>query len=123
MRCAAMRFSGDRSGVRRTSVLPVCAKPPAATRRALSLRVVARLRAASVAGASNWPRAAGARTSAIRAKGKRDKLPMSMPANVTDKASGFKRRPSHTGHAAPVMNRATRFFIIALWVVANVCIT
>ncbi|MNL09762.1 hypothetical protein D3C87_1305350 [compost metagenome] len=126
MRCAAMRFSGEESGVRRTSVLPACARPPAATRLALSFKPAALLRvepAALPARPSKRPSAAGVRTSAIRLSGNWDRLPISRPAKVTDRASRLSRRPPHSGQGAPVMNRATRFFIMALCVVAKVCIT
>ncbi|KAG1226233.1 hypothetical protein G6F68_019781 [Rhizopus microsporus] len=87
------------------------------------MRCATMWRAPSAAAPSACPLAAGARTCAIRVSGSRDNVPMSSPANLTDSASRFKRRPSHTGHGAPVMKRATRFFIMALCVVAHVCIT
>gem|GEM_PF-6591283 len=123
MRCAAIRFSSDRFAVRRTSVPPVCGDPPAATRRAMSLRPAARLRVAVATGVSNRCFAAGARSSAISASGKRDKVPISNPANVTDSASRLRRRPSHVAHVVPDMKRATRFFISALCVLAKVSST
>ena len=45
---------------------------------------------------------------------------MSNPLNVTDSASGFSRLPSQTGQIAAVRNCATRRFIEALFVFANV---
>ena len=133
MRCAAMRFSSESSGVRRTSKAPACAEPPAATRRAVSARAAARSYAVrgrarlavspAAALASKCPAAAGASTSATRSSGSCASVPMSIPANVTESASFFSRLPPHAGQIAPVMKRATRFFISGLCVVANVCST
>jgi hypothetical protein len=130
----ALRFSSERSGVRRTSNAPAWAEPPAATRRAVSARAAARLyaawrraplrdRGAASSSESKCPAAAAASTSATRSRGSPASSPMSRPAKVTESASFFSRLPSHAGQMAPVMKRATRFFISGLWVVANVCRT
>ena len=42
----------------------------------------------------------------------------SRPSKRTDRASRRSLLPSQTGQARPIMKRAARFFIIALWVVA-----
>ena len=69
------------------------------------------------------PSATGCNNSATRSSGRRDSSPMSTPANVTASASRLSRLPSHSGHNRPSRKRDTRFFISALWVVANVCST
>ena len=61
MRCAAMRFSSDRLGVRRTSGAAACAEPPAATRRAVSARASARVGAAASPRRSSSKRPVGGR--------------------------------------------------------------
>jgi hypothetical protein len=48
---------------------------------------------------------------------------MSSPANVTDSGSGRSRLPRQAGQSAATRNRATRRFIIALSVLANVSST
>lgn len=48
---------------------------------------------------------------------------MSRPSNVTVSASGLSFFPWHTGHTAALMNWATRRFIDALFVFANVSST
>ena len=58
-----------------------------------------------------------------RFSGNRDMSAISIPANVTDRASGFSRLPLQTGQSELDRNCATRRFIIALWVVAKVCST
>ena len=104
-RWAAMHFSSDNSGVRRTSEPPVCADPPAATRLAVSLRPASRLSVtrSRVAVGSKRPSAAGRKASAMRLSESCDIVPMSMPAKVTDSASRFSRRPLHSGHTLPTM--------------------
>ncbi len=103
MRCAAMRFSSDRSGVRRTSGAPACAEPPAATRLAVSARACARVGAAASRATSNRPAAAGSSNAATRSSDIWPSAPMSAPANVTDNASRLSRLPSHIGHRPPIM--------------------
>jgi len=49
------------------------------------------------------PSAYGRSRPARRSSGSRDKVMMSMPANVTDKASRRSRRPSHNGHGVLTM--------------------
>lgn len=46
----------------------------------------------------------------------------SSPSNLTDRASR-RLLPSQSGQARPIMKRAARFFIIALWVVAKLWVT
>ena len=47
----------------------------------------------------------------------------SSPSNRTDRASRRSLLPWQSGQARPIMKRAARFFIIALWVVAKLCVT
>src|SRR5256885_6211870 len=62
-------------------------------------------------------------TSAKASRGRRARSPMSRPQKVTESDSGFSRLPWQTGQRVPTMNLDTLRFIIALWLVANVCIT
>ena len=97
---ATIRFSSDRFGVRRMSGAPACAEPPAATRRAVSSRAAARVRAASArarrvfvevaALSSKRPAAAGASTFATWLSGSCASVPMSTPAKVTESASALQ---------------------------------
>jgi hypothetical protein len=53
-----------------------------------------------------------------RFNGNRDVSDISIPANLTDNASGFSRLPLQTGQPELDRNWAARRFIIALWVAA-----
>ena len=67
--------------------------------------------------------ATGGRSAASRLSGSRDISAMSCPANLTFSASGLSRLPWQTGHSVLTRNRATRRFIAALSVLANVSST
>ena len=88
MRCAAMRFSSDRLGVRRTSGAAACAEPPAATRRAVSARACARVGAA----ASRAPR---------RRSGPRPPAPAARRRGRATSAPACRCRRRRTSPTAP----------------------